>query len=86
MTVKVTISQTMRNEFWSRMPDHIPEVLFEVGRHSITEGEARTVLADAEFNADPENGPEDMPAGIRRAYIALAKQLRAAIAKAEGEA
>lgn len=77
--VKVTITRAMRDEYWSRHPDEIPAVLFDEGAHCITLAEAKAVLADAAFNADSINGPETMPASTRRAYAALARQLRKAL-------
>lgn len=38
------------------------------------------ILADCQFNGDAKCGPEEMPGGTRRAYRALATQLRETLA------
>jgi hypothetical protein len=75
--VRVTISKAIANEYIGRFPDGIPIALHTPGNHYLNEQLARVVLADAEFNADAKNGPEYMPSGTRRAYAALAAQIRA---------
>jgi hypothetical protein len=82
-TIRVRISPTIAGEFESRCPEDIAEHLRDEGVHDATEAEVRLLLADAEFNSDPQAqtiGPDYMPLGVFNAYRALAKQLRAVLA------
>lgn len=83
--VRVRISAAIDNEYATRLPDSLPLDKLDIGVCELTLAEAREVLADAEFNADIKGGPQEMPRGTRRAYAALVKQLRTAIAAAEAE-
>lgn len=83
---RVRVSRTIANEFADRCPEWVPDEMFEVGIASITVEAAKVLLGDAEYQSDKESGPDLMPEGVRRAYAALAKQLRSAIDKAQGEA
>jgi hypothetical protein len=88
-TVRLRISATIDNEYANRLPDGLPLDKLNTGVCALTIQEARAVLDDAEFNCDPKAqtvGPCDMPLPVFNAYRALAKQTRAAIAKATGEA
>jgi hypothetical protein len=77
--MKIRISPTIQNEYltrcvwenegWERFPETI-------GLHEVDEVTAKAMLDDAEFQEDWEHGPDQMPPGIRRAYAALATQLR----------
>ena len=76
MSIKVRISPTIDNEYVSRaVYDFIPGP----GTHTITEEQARELLADAKhfvFDTDMT------PPGIVRAYAALASNLMAALHRA----
>jgi hypothetical protein len=84
--VRINISATIDNEYANRLPDWLPESI-EAGRNEVPLDVARAILADAEYNSDREAvdvGPYGTPLPVFNAYRALAKQVRAAIAKAEG--
>jgi hypothetical protein len=84
--VRIRISRTIENEYANRLPDFLPLDKLDVGVCALTLAEAIAVAEDAEFNSDPKAqsvGPYDMPLPVFNAYRALAKQARAAIAKAE---
>lgn len=76
MTIKIRISPTIDNEYLTRaVYDFIPGP----GVHAITEEQARELLEDAKhqvFDTDMT------PAGITRAYAALASNLMAALDRA----
>lgn len=83
--VVLRISPTISNEFATRNPEDVPESCYCTGKVSVSLASARAILADAEFNSDTkvfEVGEYGMPLPIFNAYRALAKQARAAIAKA----
>ena len=85
--VTLRISKTISNEYANRCSDHIPEEVFLTGKRSLSLDSARAILADAEFNSDlqaQDVGEYGVPLGVFNAYRALAKQARAAIAKATG--
>jgi hypothetical protein len=87
--IKLRISATIDDEYASRCPDFVFLDKLNEGPVLLTLEEAREVLADAEFNCNPRAqtvGPYGMPLPTFNAYRALAKQARAAIAKATGEA
>lgn len=87
--VVLRISATIDNEYANLLPDFLPLDKLHEGRCTLTLDEARAVLADAEFNSDPKAqdvGEYGMPLPVFNAYRALAKQARAAIAKATGDA
>ena len=75
--VKIRISPAIAYEFQAR---DVFANFWHSGMHTLTEAEAREMLADAEFNADPW-GP-DYSAGTKRAYASLAKYLRASVGAA----
>jgi hypothetical protein len=84
-TVTIRISATIDNEYNDRMPADLPLDKLVTGKCVVTLDEARAVLADAEHNSDKtvfDVGPYGMPLPVFNAYRALAKQVRAAIAKA----
>ncbi|NRF83814.1 hypothetical protein HQ619_07725 [Burkholderia gladioli] len=82
--LQVKVSATIANEWVGRcIRDVIPNLPdFYHGRCvlAVTPDVARKILADCEFNGDAKSGPEEMPNGARRAYRAMAKQLREALA------
>ena len=83
--IRIRISAAIAQEYDVRCPDHLPLAKLVEGRVNLTIDEARAVLADAEHNSDTKAfnvGPYDMPLGTFNAYRALARQARAAIAKA----
>ena len=83
--IKIRISPTINNEYANRLPEFLPLHKLSVGMVELTLDEARAVLDDAEFNSDrnaQDVGPYGMPLPVFNAYRALAKQVRAAIAKA----
>lgn len=87
--VKLRISATIDNEYANRLPDFLPLDKLGEGVAELSIEEARAVLADAEYNSDRDAvdvGPYGTPLAAFNAYRALAKQARAAIAKATGEA
>lgn len=88
--VKVRISATIDNEYANRLPDWMTEENEpSEGVNHVPLNVARMILSDAEYNSDPQAqtvGPYDMPLPVFNAYKALAKQVRAAIAKATGSA
>ena len=87
--VVLRISATIDNEYDDRCPSFLPLHKLRTGRCDLTLEEARAVLADAEFNSDRtcvDVGPYAMPLAVFNAYRALARQARAAIAKADGRA
>lgn len=87
--IRVRISPTIANEYADRLPASLPLQKLRSGVCDLTPDEAREVLEDAEFNSDRrafDVGPYGMPLGTFNAYKALAKQLRAAIARANVEA
>lgn len=81
LTVK--ISATIQNEYWTRCVwenegwEEFPDT---TDRQHVSRETAMAMLDDASFQSDAKNGPEDMPPGTRRAYAALAKQLRKVLA------
>lgn len=81
--LRVKISAAMANEWDSRaITDVIPDLpAYEYSGCVLTVpvSVAREILADCEFNGDAKRGPEEMPGGTRRAYRAMAKQLREAL-------
>jgi hypothetical protein len=86
--IRVRISATIDNDYANRCPEWMQDVEIVEGANDVTISVARVMLADAEYNSDKsafDIGPHDMPLGTFNAYRALAKQLRAAIAKATGE-
>ena len=76
----VKISATIANEWISRgIRDVIPDLPDWNCNGCVLQlplGVAREVLSDCEFNGDHRSGPEEMPPGTRKAYRALAEQLR----------
>ncbi|WP_186261461.1 hypothetical protein [Burkholderia gladioli] len=79
----IRISARMAEEWSSRgiadvIPD-LPEFDCLGCVLDVTHDVARQILADCEFNADAQSGPESMPPGTRRAYRALDAQIRKAI-------
>ena len=85
-TVTLRISATIANEYANRYPEGIPEEAYLTGKRTIRLESARAILADAEHNSSGDAfsvGKFDMPVGTWRAYKALAKQARKAIARAE---
>ena len=87
-SVTLNITPTIDGDYERRSPDHLPLEKLNAGKCALTLSEAREVLADAEFNSDrkaQDVGPYGMPLGVFNAYAALARQARAAIAKATGE-
>jgi hypothetical protein len=78
--MKIKISKTIAEEWMSRgISDVIPELLeYPVSGGTIDVGlnVAKQIQADCEFNGDSRNGPEEMPGGTRRAYQALAAQIK----------
>lgn len=86
--INIQISQTISNEYANRCPDFLPLKKLQKGNCALSLDEAQAVLADAEYNSDPmaqDVGPYGMPLGTFNAYKALAKQARAAIAKATSD-
>lgn len=79
-TVRIRISATIDNEYATRCPELSALDKLNTGICELTPAQALEVLADAEFNADRQGGPEYMPIGTRRAYRALAEQVRKALA------
>lgn len=80
-TVRIRISATIDNEYATRCPEELSALdKLNTGICELTPAQALEVLADAEFNADRQGGPEYMPIGTRRAYRALAGQIRKALA------
>jgi len=80
--IKIRISPTIDNEYRDRLPDELPLDKLRAGVCELTIGEARAVLADAEFNSDPhavDVGPYGMPRATFNAYRTLAKQIRATL-------
>jgi hypothetical protein len=81
--LRLRVSATIADEWVSRcIMDVIPELPdFYHGRCVLTVSPnvARQILADCEFNEDAKSGPEEMPGGTRRAYRAMATQLREAL-------
>lgn len=85
--IRIRISAAIAQEYAARCPDHLPLAKLVEGRVDLTIDEARAVLDDAEFNSDTtafDVGPYGMPLGVFTAYRALARQVRAALAKATG--
>jgi|HubBroStandDraft_5_1064220.scaffolds.fasta_scaffold307660_1 hypothetical protein len=82
--LRVKISAAIANEWSNRaIADVIPELPEYEYRGcvlSVPIRIAREILADCEFNGDVKCGPEEMSGGTRRAYRALATQLREALA------
>jgi hypothetical protein len=84
-TVRIRISAAISHEYDVRCPDFLPLDKLREGACELTLDEARAVLADAEYNSDPQAqdvGPYGMPLGTFNAYRALAKQIRTALEKA----
>jgi len=84
--VRIRISPTIANEYANRCPEWLPETVV-AGVNDMPLGLARAILSDADFNCNPRAqtvGPHDMPLPTFNAYRALAKQVRAAIARATG--
>ncbi|MBU9200347.1 hypothetical protein KTD31_03140 [Burkholderia multivorans] len=78
--VRVKVSAAIANEWLGRgindvIPD-LPQYGPTAGVLQVRTSVANEILADCEFNGDSKGGPEEMPAGTRRAYRAPAKQLR----------
>lgn len=73
----VRLSTSVLNEYDDRCPECVPQWLRNVpaGVYWLERSDAEAMHADAVFNADAKGGPEDMPAGTRAAYRALAAQL-----------
>jgi hypothetical protein len=71
----VSISLTIANEYYDRCPDFAPESCWMPGVHMVPVADAETMRRDA---LDYASGDviEDVRPGVRRAYAALAKQLR----------
>lgn len=83
-TVEVRISATIENEYANRLPDWLPESVTE-GKNRVSLPVAAHILSDAEYNSDKravDVGPYGTPLHVFNAYRALAKQVKAAIAKA----
>lgn len=88
-SITLRISETIENEYANRLPDFLPLDKLNVGCCELSIDEARAVLADAAYNSDRQAvdvGPYGTPLPVFNAYAALAKQARAAIAKATGDA
>lgn len=86
--VAVRITPTISLEYENRSPDFIPEEVWDVGVHVVSIKVAREMLADAEYNSDPqaqEVGEYGTPLGVFNAYRALANNLRKAIKAAEAK-
>jgi hypothetical protein len=84
-TVTINISNIIAREYADRMPDHLPLSKLKAGKVELTLDETFDVLADADYNSDStavDVGRFGMPLSVFRSYRALAKQARAAIAKA----
>jgi hypothetical protein len=81
--MKIRISSTIANEWDTRAITDVVPGLADLngyqGTHDMSPDLAREVLADCIFNGDSKSGPEEMPAGARRAYRALADQIRQAL-------
>lgn len=80
--VRVRISAAIDNEYASRCPEFLPLDKLHEGWCVLTVGEAREVLADAQFNSDKtavDVGPNGMSLGVFNAYRALAKQVAGAL-------
>lgn len=77
--VPVRISRTIVDEYCGRAvfggDGEYPLVPASAGVHLLPRATAQAMLDDAIFNGDAASGPEEMPAGTRRAYRALARQL-----------
>lgn len=75
--VPVRLSATILNEYDTRCPEFVPEwIRNNTPKTFWMEAEvAQALHDDARFNADAKSGPEEMPAGTRSAYRALAVQL-----------
>jgi hypothetical protein len=87
--IKLRISAAIDNEYANRLPDFLPLDKLGEGVCTLTLEEAKAVMNDAEYNSDRnavDVGPYGMPLGTFNAYRSLAKQARAAIAKATGGA
>lgn len=81
--IKIKVSSTIADE-WSTRAIHdvipnVPEFDYAGGELVVTTDVAREILADCDFNADRRAGPEEMPIGTRRAYRAMAEQVRKAL-------
>lgn len=79
MTIRLT--PTIINEYVSRaIGDVIPALADRdiCKLMSVTRETALEMLADAEFNADPES-MDEMPPGIRRAYASFRDRLKLAL-------
>ncbi|MDK9702432.1 MAG: Eisosome component PIL1/LSP1 family protein [Sulfuritalea sp.] len=78
--ISLRISAAIADEWAGRGIDDVipgvPRPAYGGGVISVTPEIAREILADCEFNGDTRGGPESMPGGTRRAYQALAAQLR----------
>lgn len=81
--IRVRISAAIADEWAGRGIDDVipgvPRPAYGGGVISVSPEIAREILADCEFNGDTRSGPESMPDGTRRAYQALAAQLRNAM-------
>jgi len=80
--ITIRITETVSQEYDIRCPDFLPLDKLRVGKCLLTLDEARKVLADAEYNSDPEAvevGEYGVPLGTYNAYRALARQVRKAI-------
>ena len=82
--LRVKVSAAIANEWSNRaitdvIPD-LPEFDYRGCVLTVSISVAREILADCQFNGDAKRGPEEMPSGTRRAYRAMATQLRDALA------
>lgn len=87
--VPVRISRSIIDEYAGRAvfggDDEYPLVPSTAGVHLLPRTTVQAMLDDAIFNGDAAGGPEQMPAGTRRAYRALAVQLRALLTPAPSD-
>jgi hypothetical protein len=75
--IPVRLSATILNEYDTRCAECAPEWMRggAAGTYWLDQPTAQALYDDARFNADTKNGPEEMDAGTRSAYRALAAQL-----------
>lgn len=78
--LSLKVSATIADE-WSNRGIHevipsLPDYEYGGCTMQVSKQVAQEILADCKFNGDSRGGPEDMPPGTRRAYLALSKQIR----------
>lgn len=82
--ITIQISGTIEDDYATRLPEHLPLEKLNEGVCTITVEEAHIVLADAEFNSDPnciDIGTNGTPLGTYNSYKALAAQIRKKLAE-----